>query len=86
MQLTEQVIIKAKSLLDARSKVAKFIKRGARESRVRSDDLLQEWVDSGLTLRVTVYQNGDVVIHNHDCQPATWLNRVRDVEKYYVED
>lgn len=84
MQLTKQVVIKAKSIADARSKVAKFVKRGARE-RIRSDDTLKDWFDRGLTLHVTVYTDGEVVIHNHACQPAAWLNRVRDVEQHYVQ-
>lgn len=85
MQLTEQVIIKAKSIADARSKVAKFVKRGATE-RIRPDDVLKDWFGKGFTLHVTVYTGGEVAIHNHDCQPAAWLKRVRDVEQYYVQD
>lgn len=85
MQLTKQVVIKAESIADARSKVAKFVKRGA-TARTRSDDILKEWFGKGLTLHVTVYTDGEVAIHNHDCKPATWLNRVRDVEQYYVQD
>lgn len=83
MRLTEQVVIKAKSIADARSKVAKFVKRGATE-RIRHDDVLKEWLGIGLTLYVTVYIDGEVSIHNHECKPATWLKRVRDVEQYYV--
>ena len=86
MQLTDQVVIQATSIEDARSKVAKFVKRGAVESPVRSDDLLQSWLDDGRTLHVTVYWDGEVAIQNHGCQPATWLKRVRDVEKHYVKD
>lgn len=85
MQLTKQVVIQAKSVADARSKVAKFVKRGARE-RMRSADILKDWFNNGLTLHVTVYPDGEVVIHNHDCKPAAWLNRVRDVEQHYVQD
>lgn len=85
MQLTKQVVIKAKSIADARSKVAKFVKRGATE-RIRLYDVLEERFGSGLTLHVTVYTDGEVVIHNHDCQPAALLNRVRDVEQHYVQD
>lgn len=85
MQLTKQVVIKAKSIADARSKVAKFVKRGATE-RIRHRDVLKDWFGSGLYLHVTVYPTGEVAIHNHDCQPAAWLNRVRDVEQHYVQD
>ena len=85
MQLTEKVVIKAKSISDARSKVAKFVKRGATE-RICPDDELEEWFGLRLTLHVTVYKGGLVVIHNHACQPAAWLNRVRDVEQHYVQD
>ena len=85
MRLTEQVVIKAKSIADAHSKVAKFVKRGATK-RICPDDALKKWFGNGLPLHVTVYTGGEVAIHNHDCQPAAWLNSVRDVEQHYVQD
>lgn len=84
MELTEQVVIKAVSFDDAKSKLNKFIKRGATNVCRWSDGQLLMWVEHYGCLYVTVYDNGMTTIHNHSCQPAVVLKRVRDVENYRV--
>lgn len=85
MELTEQVVIKAVSFEDAKSKLNKFVKRGATNVCRRSDAELLRWVKWCGYVYVTVYSSGKAAIHNHDCQPAAVLKRVRDVENYRVK-
>lgn len=84
MELTEQVVIKAVSFDDAKSKLNKFVKRGATNACSWSDGTILNWVERYGCVYVTVYESGHVTIHNHDCQPAAVLKRVRDVENYRV--
>ena len=85
MELTEQVVIKAESFDDAKSKLNKFVKRGAVDVCGWSDSALLDWVECYGCLYVTVYGNGRATIHNHSCQSAVVLKRVRDVENYRVQ-
>lgn len=85
MELTEKVVIKAANVEDAVSKMQKLIKRGAVDRRVFSLDDLQRWFSQGLPLYVNVTRTGQACYHNHDCQPAEVLKRVRAVENYRVK-
>ena len=83
MELTDQVVIKAKSFDDAKSKLSKFVKRGAVDRCNWPDSTLLDW-ERYSCIYVTVYHDGTATMHNHDCQPAVVLKRVRDVENYRV--
>lgn len=85
MELTEHVVIKAADVADAVSKMRKLIKRGAVDQKIFSFYDLERWYRGGLPLYIAVNQLGQAYYHNHDCQPAAVLKRVRDVENYRVQ-
>lgn len=83
-KLKYSVAIPVKDYADALSKVQKFVKRGF------IDDV--EWNKSPIvratcTHVIVTVGNNLVDIHSHSgCDTKVILDRVRDVEKYYVKD
>ena len=83
-KLKYSVAIPVKDYADALKKVQKFVKRGF------IDDV--EWnqsedFHSACTHVIVTVGNNRVGIYNHTgCATVAILDRVRDVEKHYVED
>ena len=77
------VAIPVKDYTDALKKVQKFVKRGFVDD-VAWNSRKEFHKDCS---HVVVHSNGLTCMFSHSgCNPGAILNRVRDVEKHYVQD